>query len=115
MPSSMHDIDISLSLSLISCSNNELHHTLATPAPLQPPTRHPTGPNHPLSLSLSRTLDGRWHVIFSKRALCPSHHATGLLYASSSLTKHAIDVVLSLSPSLDDALLGSKPSNTWRA
>jgi hypothetical protein len=51
MPSSMHDIDISLSLSLISCSNNELHHTLATPAPLQPPTRHPTGPNHPLSLS----------------------------------------------------------------
>jgi hypothetical protein len=47
--------------------------------------------------------------------LSSSPLTAGILYQSLSLTKHAISFVRSLLSPLDDALLGSNPSNTWRA
>jgi hypothetical protein len=47
--------------------------------------------------------------------LSSSPLTAGILYQSLRLTKHAIGFVRSLLPPLDDALVGNKPSNTWRA
>jgi hypothetical protein len=59
MSSLMHATSISLFLSLISCSTNEVQWTLTSPASLPPLASPPTVPNPSIYLSLPSALDGR--------------------------------------------------------